>query len=173
MDEDTFLTTVYVTADDYCKAQAVDWPVAPGPVPALSVSEVLTVSLVSRWARFSSDRDFYRYATRHWRAAFPNLPDRSHFNRLLRAVVPALIGFSFPLPDMLKYKTLITQEMLKKGFLAVTSVFTCIDHTKSVVDQYFGALDGTFALIRQCESGRAVDELLEGPVCHAGFTRLN
>jgi hypothetical protein len=94
MDQDTFLTTVYVMADDYCKAYALDWPASPGPAPTLSVSEVLTVSLASRWARFSSDRDFYRYAMRHWRAAFPNLPDRSHFNRLLRAVVPGLIGLS-------------------------------------------------------------------------------
>src|SRR3990172_12998111 len=92
MDPDTFLTTVYVTVDDYCKAHVIDWPVSPGPAPSLSVSEVLTLSLLSRWARFGSDRDFYAYADRHWRAAFPNLPDRSRFNRLLRAGGPGGIG---------------------------------------------------------------------------------
>ena len=65
MDQDTFLTSVYVTADDYCKAHAIDWPVLPGSAPSLSVSEVLTVSLLSRWARFGSDREFYAYANRH------------------------------------------------------------------------------------------------------------
>jgi glutamate-1-semialdehyde 2,1-aminomutase len=87
--------------------------------------------------------------------------------------LPALIAFNFRVPDMLKYKTLITQEMLKRGFLAATSVYVCTAHTQTVVDQYFDALDPLFALIKECELGRSVDDLLEGPVCHAGFKRLN
>ena len=87
--------------------------------------------------------------------------------------LPALISFGFPVPDMLKYKTLITQEMLKQGYLASTAVYVCIDHVPDVVDGYFEALDPVFGLIKECEDGRSVDELLEGPVCHAGFTRLN
>jgi glutamate-1-semialdehyde 2,1-aminomutase len=74
---------------------------------------------------------------------------------------------------MLKYKTLITQEMLKKGFLATTAVYVCTEHTPAIVEQYFEALDPVFALIKECERGRSVDALLEGPVCHAGFRRLN
>ena len=87
--------------------------------------------------------------------------------------LPALISFGFPVPDMLKYKTLITQEMLKKGYLAATAVYVCTEHTPEVVDAYFEELDPIFALIAECESGRSVDDLLEGPVCHAGFKRLN
>jgi glutamate-1-semialdehyde 2,1-aminomutase len=87
--------------------------------------------------------------------------------------LPALIGFNFNLPDMLKYKTLITQEMLKKGFLANTSVYVCTEHTQSVLNQYFEALDPLFGLIKECETGRSVDTLLQGPVCHASFKRLN
>jgi glutamate-1-semialdehyde 2,1-aminomutase len=87
--------------------------------------------------------------------------------------LPALISFSFPLPDMLKYKTLITQEMLAKGYLAATSVYVCTAHTPEVVDAYFDALDPIFSLIRQCEDGLDVNSLLKGPVCHAGFKRLN
>jgi glutamate-1-semialdehyde 2,1-aminomutase len=87
--------------------------------------------------------------------------------------LPAMIGFSIPVTDMLKYKTLITQEMLKKGFLAGTSVYVCTEHTQPLVDRYFEALDPLFALIKDCETGKAVDKLLDGPVCHAGFKRLN
>ena len=87
--------------------------------------------------------------------------------------IPALTNFGFPLRDALKYKTLITQEMLKKGILATTIIFVCTEHTPALVDQYFEALDPIFALIKECESGRSVDDLLEGPVCHAGFKRLN
>lgn len=88
--------------------------------------------------------------------------------------LPAMNGYSFPYADMLKYKTLITQEMLKRGFLATTGVYTCLDHTPEVVDRYFDALDPVFGMIKQAESGQVnVEDLLEGPVCHAGFRRLN
>jgi glutamate-1-semialdehyde 2,1-aminomutase len=87
--------------------------------------------------------------------------------------IPALLGFSFPSADMLKYKTLITQEMLKKGYLAATSIYPCTEHTQLLVDQYFEALDPLFALIKECEDGRPIDPLLEGPVAHGGFRRLN
>ena len=63
--------------------------------------------------------------------------------------------------------------MLKKGYLASNSVYVCIDHTADVVDGYFESLDPIFALVRECEDGRDVMTLLEGPVCHAGFKRLN
>jgi glutamate-1-semialdehyde 2,1-aminomutase len=87
--------------------------------------------------------------------------------------LPALIGFSIPGPNMLKYRTLITQEMLKQGILAATAVYVCTEHDATVVDRYFEQLEPLFALIRECESGRDIDSLLEGPVCHAGFKRLN
>jgi len=67
----------------------------------------------------------------------------------------------------------MTQEMLAKGYLAGTGVFVCTDHTPAVVDRYFEVLDPVFALIRECEQGRDINQLLHGPVCHAGFKRLN
>ena len=84
----------------------------------------------------------------------------------------ALVNFSIPMEGWLKYKTLITQEMLKKGYLAVNSVYVCIDHTEQIIDEYFEKLDPVFSTIADCENGRNVDDLLEGPVCHAGFKRL-
>ncbi len=87
--------------------------------------------------------------------------------------LPALSSFSFPLPMGLAYKTLITQEMLKKGFLASTSVYVCTKHTKEVLDEYFVVLDEVFGLIRKCEDGLDVNTLLEGPIAHGGFKRLN
>jgi glutamate-1-semialdehyde 2,1-aminomutase len=85
----------------------------------------------------------------------------------------ALTEFTFQSENALVYKTLITQEMLAKGFLAGNSVYVCIDHTADVVASYFEALDPIFALIKQCEEGRDVTGLLKGPVCHGGFKRLN
>lgn len=87
--------------------------------------------------------------------------------------LPSLAGFTFAGDKALEYKTLITQEMLAKGFLAGTGVYTCLAHTPSMVAAYFEALDPVFALVAECEAGRDVQTLLKGPVCHGGFKRLN
>ena len=87
--------------------------------------------------------------------------------------LPALISFTFESPSHLAYKTLLTQEMLKKGYLASTGVYVCTEHSEEVVEGYFRALDPVFSLIKECETGRDVHGLLEGPVCHGGFKRLN
>ncbi len=87
--------------------------------------------------------------------------------------LPALTGFSFQSPTALAYKTLISQEMLAKGFLAGNSVYVCTEHTPAILDRFFAELDPVFAQIRQCEDGRDVSSLLRGPVCHSGFSRLN
>ena len=87
--------------------------------------------------------------------------------------LPAMTSFNFPSAYMLAYKTLITQEMLAQGYLATTSVYACTEHTSEIVEAYLEALDPIFGLIRQCEDGRDINGLLKGPVCHAGFKRLN
>lgn len=92
---------------------------------------------------------------------------------LQRWGLPALSGYTFLSPNALAYKTLVTQEMLAKGYLAANSVYVCIEHTPDVVDGYFEALDPIWGLIKECEEGREVSTLLKGPVCHGGFKRLN
>lgn len=92
-DVETFLTLLYVTVDDFCKAHLPYRPKKPGQQPSLSVSEVITLALLGQWARFTSERDFYRWALRHLRAAFPTLPHYSRFNRLERACQAERVGF--------------------------------------------------------------------------------
>ena len=87
--------------------------------------------------------------------------------------LPAIGYFSFESPNALSYKTLITQEMLAKGFLASNLLFSSLSHTPEIVNDYFEMLDPIFRSIKQCEEGRDVMTLLRGPVCHAGFRRLN
>lgn len=91
LEVDTFLVWLYVVVDDFCKA-ALPGERQPGPAASLSRSEVLTLALFGQWGRFASERDFYRYAQRRLRPAFPTLPVRSQFNRLLRAQQPALVA---------------------------------------------------------------------------------
>ena len=87
--------------------------------------------------------------------------------------LPALSGFAFKSNDALLYKTLITQEMLKKGYLAANSVYSCIEHTPNVIDGYFSNLDTIFSIIKECEDGLDINSLLDNSVCHSAFKRLN
>lgn len=87
--------------------------------------------------------------------------------------LPALASFTIKSEQSLAYKTLITQEMLSKGYLAGNSVYVCTEHTPEVLDEFFKALDPVFALIQECEQGRDLMSLLNGPLCHAGFKRIN
>ncbi len=82
VDVDTFLTTLYVITDDFCQVHPP--PRRPGPDASLCEGEVITLAIFARWSRFASERDFYRFACSNLREAFPTLPDRSQFNRLVR-----------------------------------------------------------------------------------------
>ena len=87
--------------------------------------------------------------------------------------LPTLTGFTIQSDNALAYKTLITQEMLAKGYLAGNSVYVCTEHKPEIIDTYFDEVDSVFGLIRECEDGRHIDDLLRGPICHSGFKRLN
>ena len=87
--------------------------------------------------------------------------------------IPAMCGYTFDSPNALAYKTYVTQEMLKKGFLGNTNLNSCICHTPEIMDAYFEALDPIFSEIRDFEDGKDVMKALEGPVCQSGFKRLN
>ncbi len=139
------------------------WTERIGPTAALKTLEVM--ERVKSWEQISSAGNLIG---QEWQALA-----KKHGLPISISGLPALIGFSFPLADMLKYKTLITQEMLKKGYLAATSLYVCTEHLPEVLEQYFRALDPVFAQIAKCEQGEPIDSLLEGPVCHAGFARLN
>ena len=106
------------------------------------------------------------------RKSWSDLAD-AHGLSISIAGLPALSTFSFHSKNALAYKTLITQEMLKKGYLANTAFYACVGHTSDRVDAYMEALDEVFAIVRECEDGRDVAQVLNGPVCHSGFKRLN
>lgn len=106
------------------------------------------------------------------RDRWQQLADR-HGLKLSHWGLPALAGFTVQSNHALAYKTLITQAMLAKGYLAGNSVYVCIEHKPEIINGYFEALDPVLGLIKDCEEGRDVESLLDGPICHSGFKRLN
>ena len=139
------------------------WTERIGPTAGLKTLEVM--KSVKSWETISATGNTI---IARWRSLA-----REHGLTLNISGLPALPGFSFDGPNNLAYRTLISQEMLGKGFLAGSSVYVCTAHTPDMVDRYFDALRPVFALIAQCEAGRDVASLLTGPICHDGFKRLN
>ncbi len=138
------------------------WTERIGPSAALKTLEVMERE--KSWDRIT---DIGNDITARWRQLAA-----THGLSIKTSGLPALTGFSFAGDNALAYKTLITQEMLSRGYLAGTAVYTCTEHTPQVVAGYFDALDPVFRLIAECEDGRDVMGLLKTGVCHAGFKRL-
>ncbi len=75
---------VYVVIDDALRSGAVRVPARPGPVPACSDAEVLTVAVVRHLAGCRSERRWLTEVRHAWRHYFPTLPHQSEFNRRVR-----------------------------------------------------------------------------------------
>lgn len=139
------------------------WTERIGPTAALKTLEIMERE--KSWEYITSMGN-------HIRERWLTLANKYNLNLSVWGM-PALSGFTINSKNSLEYKTLITQEMLKKGYLAANSVYVCMEHKQPIVDGYFEMIDPIFKLIEECENGRDINSLLDGPVCHAGFKRLN
>jgi len=85
-----------------------------------------------------------------------------------------LSHFSFMHEDKLALKTYFTQEMLLEGYLAGTAFYASYSHNTEIVEGYLVACGRVFERIAQMlDNVEDILNRLKGPVCHAGFERLN
>jgi glutamate-1-semialdehyde 2,1-aminomutase len=84
-----------------------------------------------------------------------------------------LLFFSFKDGDGRVMKTLFVQEMLKRGILATTQFYASYVHTDEYIEIYANALSDVFALMAKAVRDGNASNLLNGPVAHSGFQRLN
>lgn len=80
--------------------------------------------------------------------------------------------FDFKYEKPLVIKTLFTQLMLEKGFLASNGFYASYAHQDEFIEKYSDAVDSTFTLISIAIKDGNPDKYLKGPVCHSGFKRL-
>ena len=140
------------------------WTERIGPTAALA-----TLKVMEREQSWNKITDTGKKMQKGWLA----LADKNDLDITVSGI-PAMTSYSFNSRDALKYKTLITQEMLKKGFLASTIFYACTEHKDEHLSNYFDELDKIYNTIGKCESEILnINSLLEGPVCHSGFKRLN
>lgn len=69
-------------------------------------------------------------------------------------------------------RTLYTQLMLPKGFLALDKFYATYAHTEEHVAQYLAATEEAFSIVACAIKEGMVMEMLKGPAAHAGFKRL-
>jgi len=101
IDTDTFVTALYVIVDDICNSEPTERGSTPGPDAQLSTSEIVTLAMFAQFRHFVSERDFYRFADRNLRAAFPGLPHRTRYNRLARSAADHICRVALQLAEML------------------------------------------------------------------------
>jgi glutamate-1-semialdehyde 2,1-aminomutase len=86
--------------------------------------------------------------------------------------MPPLSHFSFDSPDAQTIRTLFTQFMLAKGFLATNAFYAAYAHEPAHVRTYLEAVEEAFGQIVVALNQNEVAQRLKGPVAHAGFRRL-
>ena len=139
------------------------WTERSGPVAALKTLDLM--EKIKSWEIISKNGKLIK---KKWE----KLADKNKLKINIQGI-PAIINFSITSSDWLKYKTLISQEMLKKGFLAGNIVYSTTKHSPSILTKYFESLESVFEKISKCEKGYSIDRYLETEVCQSGFKRLN
>ncbi len=139
------------------------WTERIGPSAALKTLEVMET--MKSWQYISETGNQIK---EYWR----NIASKNNIELSITGL-SALPSFSFSGNNSNAYKTLITQEMLKNGILASNSVYVCTEHTQVVLERYFSVLEKVFLLIENCENGLDPFSILDGPIAHNTFLRLN
>ncbi len=70
-------------------------------------------------------------------------------------------------------KTLFTQEMLERGFLAAPEFNPSCAHTSAHIKTYLKTLDSVLAVLKEAIDTDTVEKRLKGPIVHRRFARLN
>ena len=70
-------------------------------------------------------------------------------------------------------ETLFMQEMLKRGYLAATSVYVSYSHKEADVIKYLKHIDEVFKFLSKCISNGEIKKHLKSKVREQGFKRLN
>ncbi|WP_320667187.1 aminotransferase class III-fold pyridoxal phosphate-dependent enzyme [Prochlorococcus sp. MIT 1307] len=140
------------------------WTERIGPTAALKTLEVMERN--KSWEEITSKGNYFRNKIN-------KMANKYELEISLKGLA-SLSTFTFSGTDSLKYKTLITQQMLRKGYLASNTCYMSTAHSIEIINDYMVHLEKIFKLIKECETGREdIDELLTYECCHSSFKRLN
>ncbi|MDD5544356.1 MAG: aminotransferase class III-fold pyridoxal phosphate-dependent enzyme [Acidobacteriia bacterium] len=138
------------------------WTERIGPVAALAT--------IRKYRRLDVSKHLIRVGTlvlEGWRTA----ADRVGLPIQVSGI-PPLGHFSIEGEQGQAARTLFTQLMLGRGFLATNGFYATYAHQDQHVERYLGAVEDIFAQIADAKGRNAIGDHLVGPVAHSGFARL-
>ncbi len=139
------------------------WTEGIGPSAALAVIEKMNKVDVPKHIAIIGDKvmQYWKFfASKH---GLPVIVENGY---------PCLAHFKFDHEFSEELRTLYTQLMLERGFLAGTVIYPTLAHNEEIVDLYGKAIDDVFGNIAYFLSKGIVKEKLKGPVAQSGFKRL-
>jgi glutamate-1-semialdehyde aminotransferase len=68
--------------------------------------------------------------------------------------------------------TLFTQEMLKRGYIAASSIYVSYAHNEEIVEEYLESVDEVFGIMADAITNNSISEKLETSIRDEGFKRL-
>jgi len=140
------------------------WTERLGPVAALS-----TLKIMERLSSWEIITNTGKYLNKQWL----KIANENSLNIEINGL-PSISKFQIKSKDFQAYKTFISQEMLKKGFLASNTVYLSIFHSKKILDSYLDNLNDIFRIIKKCEQKeKDILNLLNHPISKKPFARLN
>jgi glutamate-1-semialdehyde 2,1-aminomutase len=139
------------------------WTERIGPAAALKTIEIMEKK--KSWKIITSRG---KYIIDNWK----KIAKKNNLKIIIKGI-PALCSFYFESKNNNAYKTYITQEMLKYGFLATNVVYLSTAHSKLIIDKYLKKMNIIFKEIREFEDGKDVYSYLETQLATESFSRLN
>lgn len=139
------------------------WTESIGPVAALvAVRKMKAVDVVTHVARVGMRaHEFWRQAGERY--GLPVVTGQNY---------PCLAGFKIDHPAWDELRTLYSQCMLARGFLAGATLNGTHGHTDAIMDRYGEAISEVFRELAAALATNSVRARLQGPVAHSGFRRL-
>ena len=107
----------------------------------------------------------------HIRRVWAAAADRSGLRITLHGIAP-LSHFSLDYENAQAVRTLFTQAMLERGFLATNAFYASYAHQGRDVENYSQAVTEAFEFLADAVDRNYVERLLKGPIAHTGFHRL-
>jgi glutamate-1-semialdehyde 2,1-aminomutase len=86
--------------------------------------------------------------------------------------IPPLAHFTFPGEQKQAARTLFTQLMLERGFLASNAFYATYAHQDQHIENYLQNVEAVFVHVAEALKHNTVTVQLKGPVAHTGFMRL-
>ena len=147
----------------------------PGIIPIIIIKRGRLENIYSCVEKDKNPEEIPKYLCRIGNLMIKGLKEliKKHDLKIKIEGVPAIINLCLDYGKQnLAIRTLFTQEMLKRGFLASSEIDICYSFTEKHVNMYLSAADEVFAILKDAIKEDRVNDLLEGPVAHSKFERL-